>query len=445
MNHDNKNTGFRLALPFFITLAVLTVVSFLIFLRPDRSYMEKRELAKFPEFSWDALVSGDYFDDITLWFSDTFPGREEWMKLSAYLESLHGDSAIAIQGDDPIPQSPQAATLPPQKEDAAIPSEPAAESTPVQPEETTPATEGSNAEASEIYLGQAIQINDSVYNKLAFDPIASDFYVAVISEFAEKMADSGIRVISAPAPTAVGIMADPSLMEQLGCAPQDAMVNYLHEHMGEDVITVDTYSALSKHRDEYIYFRTDHHWSALGAYYSYEAICRELGMEAAALDDFDVLDQGEFQGSLYWKAPWPYKLRTDNVLSYIPRGNVTAEVINEFDYAYEIPIVQDLREKDLGSKYVAFMAGDQALTVITNHDLPDGPSCIVVKDSFGNCLVPFLTQNYHQVIALDYRIFYRTLPAYLEKYENVTDIIFMPNLIATQAIEGNQYLKTLCG
>ena len=59
MNNKNQNTGFRLALPFFITLAVLTVVSFLVFLRPSQSYMEKRELAEFPEFTWEALASGE--------------------------------------------------------------------------------------------------------------------------------------------------------------------------------------------------------------------------------------------------------------------------------------------------------------------------------------------------------------------------------------------------
>ena len=443
MNNKNQNTGFRLALPFFITLAVLTVVSFLVFLRPSQSYMEKRELAEFPEFTWEALASGDYFDDITLWFSDTFPGREGWMKLSAQLESLHGSSAIAIQGEDPAPQIPQTEPCPSPTESASEPSVPA-EGEP-QPEETAPAKEESRPESTEIYLGQVIQIGESVYNKLAFEAIASDFYTEVISSFAEEVTGDGVRVISAPAPTAVGLMVDPAIMEQLGCAPQDEMLQYLHEHMDACVTTVDTYSALRDHRDEYIFFHTDHHWTALGAYYCYEALCQELELEAAPLDAFDVLDQGEFQGSLFWKASWPYKLKTDTVIAYVPRGNITAEVVNEFDYAYEIPIVKDMRQKDVGAKYVGFIAGDQALTVITNHDLPDAPSCIVVKDSFGNCFVPFLTQNYHQVIAIDYRIYYRTLSAYLEKYDHVTDIIFMPNLIATQSLEGNGYLKTLCG
>ena len=68
-----QDTGIRLVIPFLVVLAVLTVVSFIIPLRPTQSQMEKRNLAQFPEFSWEALAEGSYFDDITTWFSDTFP------------------------------------------------------------------------------------------------------------------------------------------------------------------------------------------------------------------------------------------------------------------------------------------------------------------------------------------------------------------------------------
>ena len=98
MQHDfeKKHTpSWKLAIPFFLVLGVLTVVSFIIPLRPTQSYEEKRNLAEFPEFSWETLVSGDYFDDITLWFSDTFPGRESWISLSSNLTTLHGHSEIA--------------------------------------------------------------------------------------------------------------------------------------------------------------------------------------------------------------------------------------------------------------------------------------------------------------------------------------------------------------
>ena len=108
-NETKKRRSFLLALPFLIALAVLTVISFCIPLRPTISTSEKRELTKFPEFTLESLLSGDYFDDITLWFSDTFPGREDWLSLSQSVSSFHGYSEIAVQGDltmsDEIPQA----------------------------------------------------------------------------------------------------------------------------------------------------------------------------------------------------------------------------------------------------------------------------------------------------------------------------------------------------
>ena len=106
MKKDNNTSGFRLALPFFVTLAVLTVVSFLIPLRPTQSQMEKRNLAQFPELTREAVVSGSYFDDISTWFSDTFPGRERWLTLSRDIQSLHGHSEIAFAEDTVILEAP---------------------------------------------------------------------------------------------------------------------------------------------------------------------------------------------------------------------------------------------------------------------------------------------------------------------------------------------------
>ena len=109
------------AVPFFAVLGILTVVSFLIPLRPEVSYSEKRELAKFPEFSFTALADGSYFDDISLWFSDTFPGRETWITLANYDDSLHGYSQISISGELPVTE-----TVPPilDNQEPALPAAP---------------------------------------------------------------------------------------------------------------------------------------------------------------------------------------------------------------------------------------------------------------------------------------------------------------------------------
>lgn len=451
MKQEKHASGFRLVIPFFVVLGILTVVSFIIPLRPTQSQMEKRNLAEFPEFSWEALTSGNYFDDITTWFSDTFPGREDWLTLSSNISSLHGYSEIAVAGDLPvtetIPDIPEPSDDP-EPDTAVLQGEEA-------PEETAEATEAATEEgwggldaadddAIELGDGAVIQIGDSAFNAVGFSKEYSDNYAKTLSDFADAVEAFGATVISAPAPTAVGILIESEYQEKLGCADQNATIQYMHSQMSDKVVKVDTYAALIDHNDEYVYFRTDHHWTALGAYYVYEAICETMGYEAAPLDSFEVWDQGEFEGSLYWKAPNRLKLKLDNVYAYIPQGDIETKVYNANGYGHEAELLVDMTERDLNTKYLTFLGTDYPMTEITNNSLPDGPTCILVKDSFGNCLAPFLTQNYYKVYAIDYRKYkYSTLKWLIEE-QGIDDVIFSPYVIATQAADGTSMIAGRC-
>jgi len=449
---ESKHTpGWELSVPFFLVLAVLTVVSFIIPLRPTQSYTEKRNLAEFPEFSLEALVSGDYFDDITLWFSDTFPGRESWISFSSNLESLHGYSEIAISGvimeNDAIPVATEAPTVPPTAPaDTAVGTEATqpTEPEPTETEATEPEpTEWGGIDAGEFDLtpGAVIQVGDSLFNSLGFSQYVSDRYIRIINGFAEIMAPKGVNVISAPPPTAIGIMIEGEYLDQLNCARQNEIINYLHSGMSDDVITVDTYSAIVPHNSEYIYFRTDHHWTALGAYYSYRAICETLGYTPAELSDFEEWDQGEFLGSLAGQASRPNAVRRDNVYAYIPQGDITCIINDDYGNVFEGDLLADMTQRDVNTKYLTFLSGDDPMTQVTNHDLPDAPNCLVIKDSFGNCFVPFLSQNYHNVYAVDYRKYVAmNMQQFCEIYD-IDDVIIMPYLIATQSIQGNNLLS----
>ena len=94
---------------FFVLLFSCFILSLIIPLRPKYSESEKRELAKFPKFTFTALVSGKYFDGINSWYSDTFPLREKLTDINAFFTGLYGKSDVRIQGDvatgDDIPES----------------------------------------------------------------------------------------------------------------------------------------------------------------------------------------------------------------------------------------------------------------------------------------------------------------------------------------------------
>ena len=301
------------------------------------------------------------------------------------------------------------------------------------------------AHLDEISRKIAFQVGDTAFNQLGFSQVQSDRYIETVSNFADRMAEKGIRVISAPAPTAVGVMVEEEYLPLLDCASQKDMQAYLHNGMSENVLKVDVFSNLLAHNDEYLFFRTDHHWTALGGYYAYDALCKALGYTTEPLENFTEWDQGRFTGSLYGKVSHPTKLRADNLVAYVPKADILMTVYEGNHYkGQEKPVIADFTEMLPRSKYSAFLSGQSVLTVLENRDMEEGPSCIVVKDSFGNCYVPYLTAHYKTIYAVDYRIYREKTLEKLAEAHGVTDIIFAPYLIATQARDGNDFFKMIC-
>lgn len=449
-------------IPFFIALTILTVVAFIIPLRPTQSMNEKRNLAQFPAFTVDALISGDYFDDITLWFSDTYPGRDSWISLSMAVEEYHGIQDVVIYGDfdeqDEIPDSyvaPTEETEPTEATEAtqAPESEPATEAAEeTEPPETTPPETpveqwgGVNAgEDAEVYLGKVIQIGDTVFNYFGFSQYQSDRFITTMTRFQDAVADrEGLRIVTTLIPTSVGVLVEPEYQEKIGCVDQGQVIDYLFSGIPDTIVEVDIFDTLVEHNDEYIYFRTDHHWTALGGYYCYRDICEALGMEATPLESFEELDMGEFQGSNFYKCNQSSKLTLDNVYAYQPAGNITMKINND-NGRFEWPVITDMSKSSKTSKYMAFLAGDHALCEITNHDLPDAGNCVIIKDSYGNCVAPFFTQNYHNVYVIDFRKYTEmNLQKFIDKYE-IDDVIFLVQAAAAQSESYNDLIRSICG
>ena len=438
------------AIPFFVILGILTVSSFIIPLRPERSYSEKRELARFPEFSLASLLNGDYFDGISLWFSDTFPGREQWITLAQYDDSFYGYSEIYIQGEIPVTETvPVILDTPepekPSSQQAQLST--VATTAPDTPRETVTQESvsqtqedtwgGVNAgDAAEIIRDMtAFQIGDSAFIYQNFSQVTSDKYAEVVNELAEKIEAQGAKVISAPTPTAIGVLIEDDYQQKLGSVSQVKILEYIESKLDSRVIPVDTVGALIPHNSEYLYFRTDHHWTALGAYYSYRAICEAIGMEPVDIDTLETWEQGEFKGSLYGRVQQPNRLRPDTVTAYIPKGDIQFETYNVDGFPSVRPLLSDTTNRSEYEKYLVF-GTDYPMTHAENRSLPDAPNCIVVKDSFGNCFVPFLTQNFHHVYAIDYRKYYNEpIEMLIEKYD-IDYVIFMPYITAIQDSQG---------
>lgn len=429
---NHKKSALRRSLPFLTVLGLVTVVAWILPLRPDISLREKRELEKFPEFSFSALADGSFFAGIDRWFSDTFPGRDMWIDAAQSVEGLYGHSDIVIYGDIPATQAVTTSAPEPTPEADAVTSAPAAEEPPAEdtaPSET-PEPEyvwgGETISEDELVsLGAVIQIGDSAYTYTSFSPYFSERYAAVVSRAAELL-DGKCRVADVLVLHGTTLLLPRDYRESIGCVCEEEVLDYVNLCLSDAVYKVDTYTPLLHHNGEYIYYRTDHHWTALGAYYAYTDWAKKMGFEPVPLSEYEENMQSPFYGSLYYKANRAKALTPDEVYTYTPPGDVHlfVEMENYDTLEYrgaEYTLLQEIRGND---KYMAFLTGDRPLCTLINNDITDGSACLLIKNSNGNPFAYYLTQHYQYVYVIDYRKYtHRDLSEFVEYYD-VNDVIF---------------------
>lgn len=170
--------------------------------------------------------------------------------------------------------------------------------------------------------------------------------------------------------------------------------------------TVDAYTALEAHRKQYIYYRTDHHWTALGAYYAYTAYVGEEN--AAPLEDMEEYRLPGFLGTMYkFTSMIPQNSalaeNPDEIIYYRqPDAEAYAYSGGEMDDPKPMSVILSPEESDPEFKYSVFLGGDHALVKITTS-AAGGKSVLVVKDSYANALIPYLVNNYAVIYIADPR------------------------------------------
>ena len=184
---------------------------------------------------------------------------------------------------------------------------------------------------------------------------------------------------------------------------QSQNIKTIYSSYTEDVKPINCYNALCRHKDEYIYFNTDHHWTGLGAYYAYQAFCEQTGQQALALTDCTEKTVEGFEGSFYSSDA---SLSTDTVhywqFPYQTHAKRQEEPGAEM---YETGVYY---EGAAGSgAYITFIYGDSSLFIEYNDTNKNGKKIAVVKESYGNAFVPYLTYNYEEVHVIDFRYFLR--------------------------------------
>lgn len=159
---------------------------------------------------------------------------------------------------------------------------------------------------------------------------------------------------------------------------------------------------LKAHQSEYIYYRTDHHWTTLGAYYAYEAWAESMGFSPVLKEEFQTAAAtDDFFGTTYAKVRTGGRADT---ISLYERIDKTPYTIDYNMGEFQSDSFYDLSKAEGDDPYSVFFGGNQALADIQmKKNVEDGRTLLIVKDSFGNCFAPFAAQHYARTIVVDLR------------------------------------------
>ncbi len=287
------------------------------------------------------------------------------------------------------------------------------------------------------HYGSVIQIGDGGYENYGYYDYGAKKAAEAVNA-AATLLEGKARVFDLVGPNSLGVVLSNDAYRGVTKAITEAEgIANTYAYLNELVYPVDACTVLRAHNDEYVYFRTDHHWTALGAYYAYVAWAEAAGFEPVSLSEFDKLEMPGHLGLFYSMCgnPAVMKANPDRVDAYIPRGNITVTHTNKNGSTIDGKLVYDYTNN--AYKYGAFIGGDYPLTTIVNNDIKDDSACVIYKDSYGNPFTVYLANHYHTVYAVDYRYYPSTtgrlsLSQFEEKYD-IDDVIVLSGMTLSQA------------
>lgn len=210
--------------------------------------------------------------------------------------------------------------------------------------------------------------------------------------------------------------------------PAKEAINEIYAAEDPEIVKVNPVDEIRKHRKEYIYFNTDHHWTSLGAYYAYRSFCEAAGLTPVSLDNIPFKVKPGFLGFFYrLTRAAALKNNPDSVKYYLFRDSVNF-YIGSSSIGYWSPSHMYAETASGDNSYSVFLQGDLPICKMeTQHK--NGRKIALVKESYGNSFAPFLINNYEKVIVVDQRSYNGDFIAML-KAEGINELLFINNIFA---------------
>ncbi len=414
----------RAAVNLFACFGLLAGVGALSFLLPRQtvSLLERRTLAEPPKLSASGLLSGSYTRGVDEYYADHFPARDFLVGFARSLDDLRGfrpgavklyEQQAAEEQSAPEPAQPPATSQEPGQQTP----EPGPEPAPPPEEET----QGAH------YTGGTFVYKDTAFTLFGGNKKVAAYYAGVLNGYRDKLGED-VAVYNLVTPTSAEFGLPGRYQNLTG--NQKENIDYIYSLLAPGITPVDAYGAIQAHCGEYLYFRTDHHWTGLGAYYAYTAFCQAAGLTPLPLSEMETRSREGFLGTLYSQTQDSLLAQNpDRVDYYVLPTGYTAEIFHKDQPYYPTPLNTLWGEYALPvNSYSIFLHGDWPLMHI-NTQHKNGRRIVVVKESFGNAFVPFLISHFEDVYVVDQRYFQTSLLELIEQ-KQVTDLLFLNNIFA---------------
>ncbi|WP_286184210.1 DHHW family protein [Clostridium sp. CCUG 7971] len=205
---------------------------------------------------------------------------------------------------------------------------------------------------------------------------------------------------------------------------QKKYIDNFKDKLNKNVNFIDAYKALKDHNKEYIYYKTDHHWTTLGSYYTFleAANSMNINIEKIKYDVKKVSDS--FFGTLSSKSGYKAK-EADYIEVYIPKNKNDEYVVNYVEEQKKSASFYDSSKLSVKDKYAVFLGGNHPLTKIKTTSKEDR-RLLIFKDSYANNFIPFLTPHFKEIVVVDPRYYYDDIDKLIEE-EKITDTLFLYN------------------
>lgn len=354
----------------FVTILICLLISCIVV--PDKIFSdtENRQLQQMPELKASNVASGDYMKSFESYASDNVIARDEWVRIKNLMDLGSGkkDNGSAYFGKDGF----------------------------LFPIDTLDANQfEKNSDYAKTFIGNVKTINNKINVSVILVPTSAEIYRDKMPQFAPV---SG----------------------------QKSLLKKAQECFGQ--MLVNPSGILSQHKDEYIYYRTDHHWTTLGAYYTYKMWAEQNELKPLKKEDFTVeVVSKDFYGTTYSKAagypvePDYIEKFTNSPINQIGMKIESLKGVKQFSGLYN---EEYLNTKD---KYSYFLSSNNPMTTISGT-AKNGHNVLVIKDSYANCFVPFITGHFDHIYVTDLRYYKQSLIQFV-KENKITDIMFLYNVV----------------